>query len=276
MKLSIITINFNNRDGLRKTIESVVNQTWQEFEYIIIDGGSTDGSVEVIKEFADRIDYWVSEPDKGIYNAMNKGIDKATGEYCLFMNSGDWLYSNDILQTINNELCNIDIISGDMQYTTGYTKLSPSTISFRFLYTNSLPHQSSFIRTELLKNNPYDEKYKVISDWIFFIKTLIIQEGSYKHVNVIISLFDTSGISETNLSLNIKERKKYLCSKFPSWMLRDYEHFTNGSEWDEKLYIKFRRSKYRRTIYSLLIYPLKVIGLFTAKSHWVNKFPSRL
>lgn len=276
MKLSIITINFNNRDGLRKTIESVVNQTWQEFEYIIIDGGSTDGSVEVIKEYADHIDYWVSEPDKGIYNAMNKGIDKATGEYCLFMNSGDWLYSNDILQTINNELCDIDIISGDMQYTTGYTKLSPSTISFRFLYTNSLPHQSSFIRTELLKNNPYDEKYKVISDWIFFIKTLIIQEGSYKHVNVIISLFDTSGISETNLSLNIKERKKYLCSKFPSWMLRDYEHFTNGSEWDEKLYIKFRRSKYRRTIYSLLIYPLKVIGLFTAKSHWVNKFPSRL
>ena len=89
MKLSVITINFNNRDGLRKTIESVVNQTYNDFEYIIIDGGSTDGSVDVIKEYADRIDYWVSEPDKGIYNAMNKGIDVAKGEYCIFMNSGD-------------------------------------------------------------------------------------------------------------------------------------------------------------------------------------------
>ena len=88
MKLSVITINYNNRDGLHKTIASVVNQSWREFEYIVIDGGSTDGSVDVIKSFADRIDYWVSEPDKGIYNAMNKGIDVAQGEYCIFINSG--------------------------------------------------------------------------------------------------------------------------------------------------------------------------------------------
>ena len=83
MKLSVITINYNNRDGLKKTIESVVNQTYKDFEYIIIDGGSTDGSVEVLKEYSDKIDYWVSEPDKGIYNAMNKGIDIAKGEYVM-------------------------------------------------------------------------------------------------------------------------------------------------------------------------------------------------
>ena len=89
MRLSIITINYNNREGLRKTIESVVNQTYRNFEYIIIDGGSTDGSVEVVKEYADRISYWVSEPDNGIYNAMNKGVLAANGKYIQFLNSGD-------------------------------------------------------------------------------------------------------------------------------------------------------------------------------------------
>lgn len=96
MKLSIITINYNNREGLRKTIESVVAQTTREFEYIVIDGGSTDGSVDVIKEFSDYIDYWVSEPDKGIYNAMNKGVKVAHGDYCQFLNSGDWLYDSNV------------------------------------------------------------------------------------------------------------------------------------------------------------------------------------
>ena len=87
MKLSIITINLNNAAGLRKTIQSVVNQTYIDFEYIIIDGFSSDGSIEVIKEYADRINYWVSEPDRGIYNAMNKGILKTSGEYIHFLNS---------------------------------------------------------------------------------------------------------------------------------------------------------------------------------------------
>ena len=100
MKLSVITINYNNRDGLRKTIESVVNQTCRDFEYIIIDGGSTDGSVDVIKQYADRIDYWVSEPDKGIYHAMNKGIAVAHGEYLNFMNSGDCFYESTVVENV--------------------------------------------------------------------------------------------------------------------------------------------------------------------------------
>ena len=100
MKFSIITINYNNCEGLRRTIESVVNQTCHDFEYIIIDGGSTDGSVDVIKQYADQIDYWVSEPDKGIYNAMNKGVAVAKGEYCLFLNSGDSLHNNSALAKV--------------------------------------------------------------------------------------------------------------------------------------------------------------------------------
>ena len=102
MKLSIITINFNNKDGLKRTIESVISQKFQEFEWIIIDGGSSDGSKLLIEEVARNnkklVSYWCSEPDGGIYPAMNKGIDKAKGEYILFLNSGDTLHNKNVLQ----------------------------------------------------------------------------------------------------------------------------------------------------------------------------------
>ena len=97
MKFSIITVNYNNKEGLRKTIESVIHQTFRDFEFIVIDGGSTDGSDDVLKEYDAQIDYWVSEPDGGIYQGMNKGIKKATGEYLNFMNSGDCFYASNIL-----------------------------------------------------------------------------------------------------------------------------------------------------------------------------------
>ena len=100
MKLSIITINLNNDTGLNKTIESVINQTLKNFEFIIIDGGSTDRSVELIKEYAGQINYYVSEPDKGIYNAMNKGIRQAQGEYCFFLNSGDYFVNESVLEKV--------------------------------------------------------------------------------------------------------------------------------------------------------------------------------
>lgn len=103
MQLSIITINRNNAAGLRRTIESVVSQTaFNQIEYIVIDGASTDGSKEVIMEFADKLTYWISEPDTGIYNAMNKGIKVATGEYCQFLNSGDWLAENKVIEDMTN------------------------------------------------------------------------------------------------------------------------------------------------------------------------------
>ena len=100
MKLSIITINLNNKEGLQKTIESIVNQTFRDYEFIIIDGGSNDGSIDVIELYKENITYWISEPDKGIYNAMNKGISIAKGEYYYFLNTGDRLISNDVLEKI--------------------------------------------------------------------------------------------------------------------------------------------------------------------------------
>ena len=112
MKYSIITVNYNNREGLKRTIESVIHQTFRDFEFIVIDGGSTDSSAEVLKAYDEHISYWVSEKDNGIYDAMNKGIRKATGDYLNFMNSGDCFYDDDVLRNVTAYASDADIITG--------------------------------------------------------------------------------------------------------------------------------------------------------------------
>ena len=154
MRYSIITINYNNKDGLFRTIESVIAQSFNDYEYIVIDGGSTDGSLEVIKEHIPQITYWISEPDNGIYNAMNKGVNVANGDYCLFLNSGDCLYDNDVLQRFNLYNSDKDIIIGRVfSLQTNSPLFSPPDreISLYHLFSSTVPHQGAFIRTSLQK-----------------------------------------------------------------------------------------------------------------------------
>ena len=146
MKFSIITINYNNKDGLEMTINSVLGQSFQDFEYIIIDGGSTDGSIDVIKKYKSRIDYWVSEPDKGVYNAMNKGIGKATGEYINFMNSGDAYHLPSALETIAEMHSEADIIIGGYYETekgVSHT-IPPQNVTLLTLMKYTINHQATF------------------------------------------------------------------------------------------------------------------------------------
>jgi glycosyltransferase involved in cell wall biosynthesis len=155
MQLSIITINKNNASGLEKTIQSVVSQTFKDFEYIVIDGNSTDESVEIIKKYSSGINYWVSEPDTGIYNAMNKGIRKAKGEYCLFLNSGDWLISPVTLQDVFNEIVNMnpaDIFYSDCVKTDGNITIYPDNLTINYLSDNALNHQNTLIKHSLFWN----------------------------------------------------------------------------------------------------------------------------
>lgn len=226
MKLSIITINYNNRNGLRKTIESVVAQTTRDFEYIIIDGGSTDGSVDVIKEYADYIDYWVSEPDKGIYNAMNKGVAVAHGEYCQFLNSGDWLYDCHVINDIDNlPFCEDMLIGRLMCIGVQKSRLNhpvPNDISFLRFYCNGLPHQSIFIKRSLLVDNPYDETLKIVSDWKFFIETLIFKNCSYRLTSRIIAFYPEDGISATQTENVAKERTQVVQCLLPQRIISDY------------------------------------------------------
>ena len=149
MKVSIITINYNDCIGLENTIQSVVSQTCNDYEYIVIDGGSTDGSVDVIKKYASKISYWISERDKGIYHAMNKGIDKATGDYCLFLNSGDTLFNNEVLNTIRYDLTTDIVVGAIRKGTSGYIKrfkIKEPLVLLDFWIENPIPHQSTFIK----------------------------------------------------------------------------------------------------------------------------------
>lgn len=275
MKLSVITINYNNREGLHKTIASVVNQSWQEFEYIVIDGGSIDGSVDVIKGFADRIDYWISESDKGIYHAMNKGIDVAQGEYCIFINSGDCLYCDETLELASVKLDGTDIITGTLMLDSGPMCPSPSEITLPYLYkdVNSLSHPASFIKSHLLKKYHYDEDLKIVSDWKFFVQVLIMDGVSYKSIPQIISIFDCTGVSSTNSELILRERHYVLENDFPKSI---YVYFLdNTKDYDSQLYLIFKKSKYRKFFYTFNIIFMKIISFFLGKKG-VKNFPLKL
>lgn len=226
MKYSIITINYNNREGLRRTIESVVNQSYKDFEYIVIDGGSDDGSREVLKKYADRISYWVSEPDKGIYNAMNKGIKVANGDYLIFMNSGDSFYDQDVLKNVLPYLT-ADIVHGRLFYDSGrersvYLHGDPDMQHF---LDNTLNHQSSFISRKLFADTLYDEHYKIVSDWKFFMEKLVLQNCSLVSIPVKVGFFEEGGLSESDHTLDARERQEVLEQLFPPRMVKSFERF---------------------------------------------------
>lgn len=221
MKLSIITINYNNARGLEKTILSVINQTFKNIEYIIIDGGSNDESMDIISKYNDSITYWVSEPDSGIYNAMNKGIAKSSGDYCLFLNSGDSLLNKKSLNKCISKVSTwSDLISFDLVFDSSissrYCRI-PDTISFEFFYSTSLPHPSTFIRRFLFKDNFYDESYKIIADKTFFYDLFLNRRVTFCHVNYPLSLFDMQGVSNSNGDVTLKEWKRHLTKRLPAF-----------------------------------------------------------
>jgi len=198
-QLSIITVNLNNLEGLKKTMHSVFEQTFTDYEYIIIDGGSTDGSKEYIERHADKLAYWVSEQDGGIFNAMNKGIRVAKGEYLIFENSGDYFYSENVLKDVFGQSPTEDIIYGNVKWwPVSYNGNYPDELTFEHFRYNTIPHQGAFIKRSLFdKVGLYDEEYPVNSDWNFFILAIYKFNCSYRHVNTIISYCNTDGVSLT-------------------------------------------------------------------------------
>jgi len=229
-KLSIITINYNNLEGLKRTIESVVNQTWQEFEFVVIDGGSTDSSPEYIESQSAKIAYWVSEPDKGIYNAMNKGIAKASGEYLLFLNSGDELHNQKVLEN------NIDAVhTEDFVYFDIYLLFAnnakihkyPETLNYLIFMKGSLGHPTTFIKRDMFsKIGLYDESLKIVSDWKFFMIAILKYGCSSRKVNTILAKFYMNGISSNNETDVYLERQRVLKIYFSDYLrLMELERF---------------------------------------------------
>ena len=291
MKLSIITINYNNAEGLCKTLASVASQTYADIEHIIVDGGSTDGSVEIIEAYALDVARtasscvptggegscaavegqdatspkatkphkvtWISEPDKGIYNAMNKGIEIALGrrivnsfnrselvedkskensiasqEYIQILNSGDLLAAPDVTEKMVHQLSqygeSVGILYGNMIKVNAAGKVVGKSryteYSLRQFYHSTLNHDCAYIRADLFEEyGLYDESLKIVSDWKWYLQAVGLGKVKPEYVDIDVTIFDNGGISETNLELRNKERRKVLEELLPPAVLWDYD-----------------------------------------------------
>ena len=209
MKISVITVNYNNLKGLRRTLPSILSQTYTGYELIVVDGGSTDGSKEYIQA-CDRIDQWVSEPDRGVYNAMNKAVKMAHGEFCIFMNSGDTFFSSVVLENVIGKLQDKDFYTGLSTFIEDkntYTCTPPLYMSIDFLLVNSLNHQSTFIKTAFLKEHPYNETYKITADWGLFTKAWLLGRCTYEKLSDMIAIYYVDGLSSVHKDVAEKERE---------------------------------------------------------------------
>ena len=244
--ISIITINFNDASGLQKTIESVVNQSFQDFEFVVIDGHSTDHSVDVIKKYT-RINSWISEPDKGIYDAQSKGALKAIGQYSLFLNSGDVLADANVLNKIAPYLqSDKSFYYGNLLLDINGTvekHIAPKEVDLDFMLNSTFWHPSVFIKTELFhKYGAYNADFKICGDYEFFIRCLIKPGITCEYINEFITLFDGNGISN-----NKEQETKQLKERELAWKLNVSDIVYNALKQQNS----FARSKYSSLINSI-------------------------
>ncbi len=258
MKLSIITINYNNAEGLRKTLASVASQTYRNIEHIIVDSASTDGSVDVISDYesANRSSVhplaivWSSKKDKGIYNGMNIGIQRATGDYIQILNSGDILAADDVTERMMAALNTVHhtpytknsffpaIFYGNMLKSyDGKTIINRDTCggdmytpeSFLYFYKGTLNHDCAYIRRDLFeKYGLYNEEMKICSDWEWYVRAIVLCGEKPVYTNIDVTIFDMNGVSESygkNADIIKRERRGYLESILPPAVLRDYDMY---------------------------------------------------
>jgi glycosyltransferase involved in cell wall biosynthesis len=209
--VSIITVVFNDRQNLSKTIDSVSSQIFKDFEYIVIDGASTDGTQELIQQNENKISHWLSEKDQGIYDAMNKGITLAKGEYVYFLNAGDTLYEKKTLAYIANDLKSENNLYLFNVLTDNGKLIKPNNLLLFFPYKLPTYHQGIVYPKNVLTKVPFDSSWKLIADYINFLQ--IKKEVSFLPCNIIISIYDTKGVSSDQNLLNQEMYKYYLSKK---------------------------------------------------------------
>ena len=218
--LSIITINYNNASGLDRTLSSINSQQDLAFEYIVVDGGSTDGSIDLIQKYSGKITTWVTEKDQGIYHAMNKGISMSTGKYLLFLNSGDEFNGKEALVEAMLQLHGADLITCNLlvvSETSEYVKKYPEYPTFQYFLSDTFPHPATFIDHRLFElTGGYDETLQIVSDWAFFMYALFRFNASHKHLPIVLSRFHLDGISSKteNRELIVKEKEQILANEF--------------------------------------------------------------
>lgn len=272
--LSIITINFNNSSGLKKTLESVKNQTSKNYEHIIIDGASTDGSVDLIKEFlmdseyAKQVSFWCSEKDKGIYDALNKGISHANGRYCLFLNAGDYFADENVVKRFDDYNLTEDIVYTNaliFTRTSERKSVYPERLSALYFYTKMINHQNTFIKTECQKKHLYSLNFKILSDREFFLYSFLQEGTTQRYINDVIAKYEAeTGISSINKELAEKEMQEIKKMYFTKPMIESLNYF-----FEEEKALKLELDDYRNG-YKGILRKLRVILMFIA-NHTVRK-----
>ena len=233
MQLTIITINLNNLNGLRKTLDSVSTQIFTDFEIIIVDGASNDGSLDLIYDFrkSTTLDFtMISEPDSGVFQAMNKGINVAKGEYLLFLNSGDFLVSDSVLNEVFSKKHTADFLLARCNISENgiviHTTQPASKITFGFIFNNGIAHQSTFIKRELFNlYGNYREDFRYNSDIEFWYRTIILAYRSTESLGTIVSDYNTDGISsmDCNTLAYLSEINEIYSHPLLQLFIPDYE-----------------------------------------------------
>lgn len=238
--LSIVTICKNNLQGLRKTLESVINQTNKQFEFLVIDGNSNDGTREFIEKNNSYITKFIFESDSGIYDAQNKGIKIASGEYILFLNSGDTLVNESTIQNLLNLIkdsgfAKFGIYYSDVLLKKGnqiQKKIYMKQLSHFYLCNEIINHQSQIIQTKILQKNLFDLRYKLAADYELFLRLVFKKKINYKHLDMTISIYDLSGISttEAGIAKYLNEHSEIRQAYFPDEINRvlDLQFYQNS------------------------------------------------
>ncbi len=217
-RVTIVTVTYNAGELLPRTLDSLCRQQYGQKEIIVVDGRSTDGTVDIIRQYADRIDRWVSEPDGGIYDAMNKGVRMATGEWIVFMNAGDTFAADDVLGRVFSAewpTDKADIIYGDVMKD-GQVKVAPDT--YRLYHRMLFCHQSAIVRRSELMDSPFDIRHRLSADLKFFI-TRYRRGARFLHVGIPVADFDTSGVSNSHRSAGLADNIRVMAEAMP-WTLR--------------------------------------------------------
>lgn len=264
--VSIVTVNLNNAPGLQQTLDSVLRQTYANYEFIIIDGGSADGSRAIIEQHAHWITYWLSEPDQGIYHAMNKGIMQATGTYHLFLNSGDWLVDEHVLEQCFAQNHTADLLVGGChvleQGNRIHTYIPKQELTFRSFYRTTIPHQSTFIKRDLFGQlGLYDETYRIHGDYEFWIRAVILHHCTVAPLNCVVANYNLEGISsQVAYAERSQQETQRIQQAISPRVLADYELWQAQSV---ELHI-WEWVKSKRLLYAVICFLFKSAVAFVA------------
>lgn len=217
MKISVITVVYNDKEHIVHTIDSVASQTARDcMEYIVVDGASTDGTSNLIRQHQSQIDVYICEKDSGIYNAMNKGMQHATGDFAIFMNSGDSFCSPDVVERVLNAIGQApqipNLIYGDYRTMNGanFSRPIPARRYDKIWYGMVASHQSTFFNLNFLRSQglQYDESYKIAADYKLALQVIRLSNGNVLQVPICVSNFDVTGVSTLNQNFGLSEANR--------------------------------------------------------------------